>query len=183
MDYYFSCECGHKTRVSPTEAGTAMRCAACRKDNTLPSLSKLSREMPRDDDPVVLAKHVVDMPANMLIITSLMWIACLLVVIPVNIVILTSGTLPAAEPYSREIGEGQVVGLRMLWGIAMLIANGVILSGAICMKRLRYYSLAKTSAFLAVIPFVGPCYVIGIPFGIMALSTLNRDQVRDAFTS
>ena len=51
------------------------------------------------------------------------------------------------------------------------------------MRSLRSYGLCQLGAILAVIPCIGPCYLLGIPFGIWALIALNRPGVREVFSS
>lgn len=71
--------------------------------------------------------------------------------------------------------------IRLLWGIIMLVSNVVILIGSVNMKYMKNLGLSKTAATLSLIPCIGPCFIIGIPFGLMALSILNRPEVADAF--
>jgi len=69
----------------------------------------------------------------------------------------------------------------MLWGAAIVVANVVVLAGAIQMTRLRSFGLARTAAILAIIPCIGPCYLLGIPFGIWALVVLHDPAIRHSF--
>jgi hypothetical protein len=79
---------------------------------------------------------------------------------------------------------GQAVGAA-LGGVWDLIGGWVfaflIVLGAIKMYRLQAFSLAMTSAVLAVIPCTSPCCLLGIPIGIWALVILNQDHVKRAF--
>ena len=50
------------------------------------------------------------------------------------------------------------------------------------MRTLRSYSFCVVGAILACVPCSGPCYLLGIPFGLWALIVLNRPDVRDAFS-
>jgi len=65
----------------------------------------------------------------------------------------------------------------------MVVANAVIMAGALQMKQLRNRGFAQCACVLALIPCLGPCFVLGIPFGIWGLVTLNDPQVRGAFRS
>jgi len=56
-----------------------------------------------------------------------------------------------------------------------------IIAGAICMVRLRCYLFALVAAWLAIVPFLGPCYVVAIPFGIWALIVLRNPEVKAGF--
>ncbi len=64
----------------------------------------------------------------------------------------------------------------------MLIAvNSIILYGAFQMKNLQNFGMAKTACILALIPCCGPCYIVGIPFGIWGLNVLSDPEVQRAF--
>ena len=75
------------------------------------------------------------------------------------------------------------VAVRILWSVLMLAANAVILAGAMRMKDLRNPGLARGACILALIPCLGPCFVLGIPFGIWGLVALADANVRAAFES
>jgi hypothetical protein len=90
----------------------------------------------------------------------------------------TAGRMP--QPSIGISKETQII-IRVLWSGIIFAVNIVILIGAIKMQRLQSYSWAKVAAILAVIPCVGPCYLLGIPFGIWALVVLSRPSVRQAF--
>ncbi len=65
-----------------------------------------------------------------------------------------------------------------------LVLAGVIIWGAIEMKRLGSRSLAMVAAILAVIPcLVGCCCCIGIPLGVWALVLLNRPNISRYYRS
>lgn len=78
--------------------------------------------------------------------------------------------------------EAQIV-IRMTWNVMMEVANVIILIGALQMRRLRSPSLSRMSCILAVIPCLGPCFLLGIPFGIWGLVVLNDPQVQRAFNA
>jgi hypothetical protein len=69
------------------------------------------------------------------------------------------------------------------WAGVSLALSVVILFGAIQMKRLQHYALARTAAIIAVIPCLTPCCILGLPFGIWALMVLGDNSVRAAFRS
>ena len=71
--------------------------------------------------------------------------------------------------------------VRSLWGLLLLISAAFVLFGAIKMKNKTDYGVAKAAAIVAIIPFVSPCCLIGIPFGIWAVVVLNKPHVRAAF--
>ena len=71
--------------------------------------------------------------------------------------------------------------IRSIWGVALLLASSFVLFGAIKMKNMTDYGLARAAAIVAMIPCVGPCCLLGIPFGIWALVVLGKQHVKDAF--
>lgn len=62
-----------------------------------------------------------------------------------------------------------------------ILISGLILFGAIKMKRLESYGLAMTSTILAMIPCTSPCCLVGLPIGIWALVILAKPEVKAAF--
>jgi hypothetical protein len=80
---------------------------------------------------------------------------------------------------SRESAHGMIV-LCLYYGITMLYSL-VLISGAFSMLRQGSYLWAMTTCVLALVPILGPCYVIAIPFGIWGLIVLRRPAVRAAF--
>lgn len=73
------------------------------------------------------------------------------------------------------------IAVRFIWGVFLVAVAGFIFYGALQMKNLTNYTVARIAAILAVIPCVGPCCFLGIPFGIWALVVLANPNVRDAF--
>ncbi len=68
-------------------------------------------------------------------------------------------------------------------GAFALVMGVLVLIGAMKMKRLESYSLAMTSAIVALIPCISPCCILGLPFGIWALVVLNDPFVKASFRS
>ena len=68
----------------------------------------------------------------------------------------------------------------MYYGISMLYCL-LLISGAFSMMRQGSYLWAVTICILALIPTLGPCYFLGIPFGIWGLFVLRRPDVRNSF--
>ena len=68
----------------------------------------------------------------------------------------------------------------ILLAIISLPAAVVVLSGAWKMRQLENYPLCMTAAVVAVLPLHAG-FVLGLPFGIWALSVLTKPEVKDAF--
>jgi len=58
--------------------------------------------------------------------------------------------------------------------------GAVIIYGVMRMKELENYKWAVRSSILAMLP-ISPGCVLGVPFGIWALSVLLRKEVKKAF--
>jgi len=68
----------------------------------------------------------------------------------------------------------------LLGTIAVAVA-GVILYAARCMMNLQKYRLVLTASIAAMIPFVSPCCLLGVPAGIWAFVVLMDAEVKAAF--
>lgn len=66
-------------------------------------------------------------------------------------------------------------------GILGFVVSGLILFGALKMKKCQGYGWAMTASILAVIPCVSPCCLVGIPIGIWALIVLSKPEVKAQF--
>jgi predicted Zn finger-like uncharacterized protein len=72
-------------------------------------------------------------------------------------------------------------GFYVVQGVYILGLSFVILTGAARMKRLESRGLAMTAAILAMIPCFSPCCLLGLPFGVIAIQTMNKPVVREQF--
>jgi len=68
----------------------------------------------------------------------------------------------------------------MYYGISALYCF-LLITGAFSMLRRSSYLWAMTVCILALIPFIGPCYFLAIPFGLWGLLILRRPEVRYSF--
>ena len=107
-----------------------------------------------------------------------------LVLIVLNLIMTLSGanTLQmqnfggqSAELVKFMQGSGMIIG-----AILGFVIYGLILLGAIKMKKLESYRFAMTASILALLP-CSACCVVGLPFGIWALVVLNKPEVKAAF--
>jgi len=67
---------------------------------------------------------------------------------------------------------GAVIGL----GVAAFLVWG-----ALRMMRLESWGVALATCIVALVPFVSPCCLIGLPFGIWGLVVINDQAVKGAF--
>ena len=116
-----------------------------------------------------------------LIVVSIICLVTILLSVAFNAFLLLSGAERGVQHPTLEIGEEVITGVRLLWGCIIVIYNTVILIAAIQMHGFKSYSFAKTGAILAVVPCFGPCYLLGIPFGIWGLIVLQDPDVQRAF--
>lgn len=75
--------------------------------------------------------------------------------------------------------EGAV--LQLLLCVVQFVVSVVMLVGAINMLKLRSRGTAMAGAILGMIPGISPCCVLGLPFGIWAISAMNDPEVARAF--
>lgn len=77
---------------------------------------------------------------------------------------------------ARAQGAGNGIG-----GWIMLVVSAFVIFGAVQMKGLKSYGLAIAASVVAVLPCVGPCCCLGIPFGIWSLVMLLKPEVKAGF--
>lgn len=75
---------------------------------------------------------------------------------------------------------GQVVG-GLAGGSIGIVMDILVIVGAYNLMKLKKFSMAMTGAVIACIPCCGPCFVLGIPFGIWALVLLNNPEIKPHF--
>ena len=63
-----------------------------------------------------------------------------------------------------------------------LALGGLVLFGALQMKKLENWGLALTASILSMIPCCsGVCCIIGLPIGIWALTILNKAEIKQHY--
>jgi hypothetical protein len=126
-----------------------------------------SMRPPKPDDPAELkasAKRRLMLPAIGLLLAAV-----------INLVTPVAYLWALATPPPPVVSIAPV----LVFGI-MLLCGTAILFGAFQMRRLRWYSSAMLASIVALIP-CGPAWPLSLPFGILALVALNRNEVRQAF--
>jgi len=83
----------------------------------------------------------------------------------------------ADQPWGNMLSGG----LGIVSAVIGIVTGGIILFGALKMKKLESYGFAVASSVIAMIPCVSPCCLIGLPIGIWALIVLNKPEVKSAF--
>src|SRR6185436_14754609 len=118
----------------------------------------------------------VNGPAVGLIITAVLGFLVQLAALLINVLGVSFGALQSRRGdawmnmFSGTIGIASSI-------ITMLIA-GLILFGALKMKKLESYGWAITASILALAPCISPCCLVGLPIGIWALVVLSKPEVK-----
>lgn len=133
-----------------------------------------------DTEPLPDARRKVAGPAIALIVASAISLLFLLLSLAFSAWLVFSGVADEMRQPPGMSKESQVV-IRMIWNVMMQVTHVLILLGAIRMRRLKSPTLSRMSCILAVIPCLGPCFLLGIPFGIWGLVVMNDPEVRRAF--
>lgn len=66
--------------------------------------------------------------------------------------------------------------------VMALLLDGLLIFGALQMRQLKSYPLAMASAIVAMLPCAGCCCLVGLPVGIWALVTINKPEIKAAFS-
>lgn len=135
---------------------------------------------PTHDPPEAQAE--VKVPAIALMIVASLFILEGLVLLAWNLFLILSGLVDSLA--ANSIGPFSNLTSAMFncgCGIGLMIPFSYVFYGAVQMKRLKNYAKAKGAAIVSVIPFLGPCSILCIPFGIWALVVLARPHVKEAF--
>ena len=125
---------------------------------------------------------VVRAPATALVVVASIALVLGTLGLLADVVLVASGAIAALEARNEgPISKETTVVVRTIWGILLLIASSFVLYGGIRMRDLQSHGVARAAAIVAMIPLLGPCCVLGIPFGIWALITIEKPEVRKAF--
>lgn len=101
----------------------------------------------------------------------------------IDLLLVFSGMVAELEAENTgPISEQTQLMVRFIWGVILFVAACFVLIGAIQMKRRKSYRLAFAAAVVASIPMVGPCCIVGIPFGIWAIVVLLKPEVQQSFS-
>jgi hypothetical protein len=123
------------------------------------------------------ARQTVLVPATALMVVAGCCIATMMVVLPFEAYLILSGAARRLNPHIYPMN----MIVRVAWSLVLLGASGYTLWGALQMRNLRSLTHARLAAIIATIPCIGPCYILGIPFGIWALVLLSRVEIAGQF--
>ncbi|MCU0785075.1 MAG: DUF4339 domain-containing protein [Verrucomicrobia bacterium] len=71
--------------------------------------------------------------------------------------------------------------LGVVGSVLGMVVSGLILFGALKMRKLENHGWAMTASILALAPCISPCCLIGLPIGIWAVVVLAKPEVKFAF--
>jgi hypothetical protein len=125
------------------------------------------------EDPSRAAQARLFWPAVGLIVTSVVWITMAL---GGSGLFLEWIIVPNGDAGLRQSGIWSLG-----WLGASIVYSLLLIGGAFQMAAARGYAICMATAIGALVPFLGPCYVLGIPFGIWAIVVLRRPDVRAGF--
>jgi hypothetical protein len=118
-------------------------------------------------------------PAIGLIITAIIGILYQLVSVVLNLLGTGFGAVSAASDGGVGGLFSGVIGL--VFNVIWLLMGGLVIFGAIKMKKLEGYGLAMAASVIAAIPCTSPCCFLGLPLGIWAIVVLMNQDVKNAF--
>lgn len=118
-------------------------------------------------------RQYLQRPAKGLMISGIINILCI-----IPFVLLMGNSLLTSSMILRQAGlDAKVAALSLL----VTCLGAVIVYGVMRMKELENYKWSVISSILAMLP-ISPGCVLGVPFGVWALSVLLRKEVKKAFT-
>jgi len=121
------------------------------------------------------ARRKVQGPAIAMLISFSLTLALLLI----GLVVIALA--PRGQPNRMAFPFVGNPNLMLLMGLVQGVICVVILIGAWQMRNLKSYGLAMTGSILSMIPYISPCCLLGLPFGIWSIVVLNDENVKSAF--
>ena len=121
-------------------------------------------------------------PGIALIVVAAICLIASLLALMVDVWLISSGALEQLEARNTSpVPKSMSISIRIIWTSTLMLTSAYIIYGGIQMVSGTRYQAARTACILAVIPCIGPCYILGIPFGIWGLVVLGRPEVRESF--
>jgi len=125
-------------------------------------------------------------PAIGLKVTAIIGLALVALGFVINIATLMGYQIipqqPMTDPQMQKVFSGLGGGLGIVQGVVGAVIGVIVLIGAGKMQKLESYQFSVTAAIVAMIPCVSPCCFLGLPFGIWALTVLNKPEVKSHFS-
>ena len=128
------------------------------------------------------ARERLRVPALGLLATSALSFATLTIALVASAWLLVTPDGGAAREATGASSDVQVAA-RIAWNMLMQLASLFVFAGALEMRRLGRIGRSRTACIVACVPCLGPCFLLGIPFGALGLVALRNANVRRAFRS
>lgn len=208
MAFSVNCpECGTSLEVEDDHREWTVRCPSCRHefrpseatfalapreddDEPQPPRKKKRRRVIDDDDDFDddhgNAEGEVSGPATALKVVG--WIGVVLSVAGFGIwcvlLAMAMAMPPGQKAQNGQQGREEILVQAAFYIPQSIVAFGVsivMIVGAGKMGRLESYGWAQAAAIIGMVPCISPCCLLGLPFGIWALTVLNKPHVQAAF--
>jgi len=131
------------------------------------------------------ALRLVKGPAMALKITAIIGLVLVALGFVLNIATLAGFQLmpqqQMPDPQMQKIFSSLGGGFGIVQDVIGAVIGVIVLIGAGKMQRLESFQFAMTAAIVAMIPCISPCCFLGLPFGIWALTILNKSEVKSHF--
>jgi hypothetical protein len=135
--------------------------------------------MPSIPAPSSAGAEQVNGPAIGLIVVAILGVILQIISLIFN---LAGASFLASSQMPKEAWANMFSGtIGVVSGIIGILVSGLILFGAMKMKKLESYGLAMAVSIIAMIPCFSPCCLIGLPIGIWAVVVLSKPEVKSAF--
>ena len=135
--------------------------------------------MPSIPAPSSAGVELVNGPAIGLIVVAILGVILQIISLIFN---LAGASFLASSQMPREAWANMFSGtIGVVSSIIGILVSGLILVGAMKMKKLESYGLAMAVSIIAMIPCFSPCCLIGLPIGIWAVVVLSKPEVKSAF--
>ena len=121
----------------------------------------------------------VNGPAIGLMVTAILGFVLQSVALGINLLGISFGAMQSGQNEAWLNMFSGTIGI--VSGIVAIAIAGLILYGALRMKKLEGYGWAIAASILALVPCVSPCCLVGAPVGIWALVILAKPEVKSAF--
>ncbi len=143
------------------------------------ALSGIAPVMPSISVPSTAGAELVNGPAIGLIVVAILGVLLQITSLILNA---AGASFVAASQMPKEAWANMFSGtVGVISSIIGILVSGLILFGAMKMKKLENYGLAMAVSVLAMIPCLSPCCFIGLPIGIWAVVVLSKPEVKSAF--
>ena len=126
--------------------------------------------------------QLIQAPATALMVVSSIAIVAGVFGLILDLILIVTGVVGKLEAVNEgPISEYAQIAIRATWGLILVIASSYVLFGSNKMRNLTDYSAARNASIIAMVPMIGPCCILGIPFGIWAFITLRKPGVEEQF--